>query len=107
MLGCQIGTAQVHINHRIPFGIGHILERSIAQDACIVNENINAAECVFRGGHHGLGRGVVGHRTVIGDSPTASGNDFVDHAVCHTLATAGAITCATEIINHDRSPFAG
>ena len=48
MLSCEVAAAQVYINHRIPFVIGHVLEGAVTENAGIINQNVHPAEMIDR-----------------------------------------------------------
>lgn len=64
---------------QIPVCLLHVLEADIAQDTRIVDEDVNATECVDSSLDDGLS---VLDRIVVGDRLSASGADGVNDLVC-------------------------
>ena len=88
----------MHVDHRIPFGIGHVFKGSIAQNARVVDENIQPAKVIHRTLNHGLSRIIVSHRPIGGRRLSAGCSNFFDHRVCHAIAAASAVSGTAQIV---------
>ena len=97
----------MHVNHGVPFRIGHVFEGSIAQNAGIVDQNVQAAEVVYGALDHGRCGFVVGDRAVGGSSLPTGSFDFVNHGIRHAGAAAGTVPGTAKIVNHHRSAMLG
>lgn len=73
-----VSTLDVHLVDEVPIFVLHVLEANITEDTGVVNENVDAAECLD-GGFDDLV--TVLDTVVIGNSLAASGLDFVDNDI--------------------------
>jgi hypothetical protein len=67
---------------QIPVGILHVLEADVAQDSCIVEQNIDTAKCFDGSLYYGL---AVLDAIVVGNGASASRLDLSDDDVCGLL----------------------
>ena len=86
-------------HNQIPILKGHFRKRLIAQDACIINEDINVTP--FRDGliDHGLDFIFLGHIGAISNGFAACGYDFRHDIIRHSGPAARAIHRAAKVIN--------
>ncbi|MCY1427281.1 hypothetical protein D9M71_431210 [compost metagenome] len=68
----------VDVLDQVPLLFGHLVERGVAQDAGVVDEDIDGAECLQRGGDDLL---ALGHRMMVGNRFATHGTNFSDHGV--------------------------
>ena len=63
----------MHLDDRVPLGLGHVDEHAVAQDAGVVDEHVEAAEGVDGLLHDALGAVAVGDVVAVGDGLAAHG----------------------------------
>ena len=61
------GALQVHLDHRVPLGLGHVDEHPVAQDAGVVDQHVELAEARDRLPDQALGAGEVADVVAVGD----------------------------------------
>ena len=93
----------VHLVDEVPVGLGHLGEGDVAEDAGVVDDDVDPAEGVDGGLDD---RGALGDRVVVGDGLAAGGDDLRDDRVCRcgTLASAPSVTA--EVVDDDLRPAA-
>ena len=105
-LGDVEGAAEVHVEHRVHLVGRHVLERRVAQDAGVVDDDVDLAEGVDGRLHDrraALGRGDA---VVVGDGLAAGRLDLVDDLLGGRLGAAGAVGGAAEVVDDDeRAPL--
>ena len=69
---------EIHIELRVPNLLAHLRRPAGRRAADIVDEDIDAAEAIDAGFHHGGDRGAVGDVALMHDDVAADGFDFVD-----------------------------
>ena len=82
----------------VPVLLRHLRERDIAEDAGVVDDDVDAAERVDRGLDDLV---AVLDRVVVGDRLAAGGLDLLDHLVGGRRALALAVDAAAEVVDHD------
>ncbi len=83
---------------QIPVGIGHLGEALVAQDAGVVDDDVDATEVV----HRALNDTVTVDDVVrVGDGGTASGFDLFDNLERGFAVGAFAVGAATEVVDDD------
>ena len=105
MLGGVVGRAkralQVHGNHRVPLGLGHVHQHPVPQDARVVDDHVQAPVGVDRQVDHRLGLGEIGDVATIGDRLAARLDDLGDRLMRGTIIlTAFAPAIAAEVVHH-------
>jgi len=98
-LGAVHGAHQVHVQHQAEIRQVHLGKGLVAQDACIVDQNVDTAPGVDGLLHHGLHSLIVGHRGAIGQGLAASGTNLVHHGLGRTHRTAAAVHLAAQIVD--------
>ncbi len=88
---------QVHALDQIPVFRRHLLEAGVAQDAGVVDDDVDGAEGVKRGLHD---FGAVFHRVVVGHRLAAERLDLRHHLVRRRAGLAAAVDVAAEIVHH-------
>jgi hypothetical protein len=96
----------VHVDDRVE-QVGVVVERLVAQDAGVVDDDVDRAERLDRGGDDGLAALGGGDAVAVGDGLAAEGLDLADHVVGRTLAAAVARHRATEVVHDDARAAAG
>ncbi|MNM81988.1 hypothetical protein D3C81_940070 [compost metagenome] len=77
-VGQAEGAFHVDFLDQVPLLFGHLVERGVAQDAGVVDEDIDGAECLQRGGDDLL---ALGYRMMVGNRFATHGTNFSDHGV--------------------------
>ena len=83
---------------QVPVLLAHLGEGLVAQDAGVVDDDVDTAEGIQRGLHDG---GPIGHRIVVRDGLAASGLDLVDDDVGRAVAGTVARAAAAQVVDHD------
>ncbi|MNJ38810.1 hypothetical protein D3C77_336660 [compost metagenome] len=97
-VGQAEGTLDVNVLDQVPLRFGHLVERTVAQDPGVVDQDVDGAEHLERGGDDFL---AFGHRVVVGDSFTPQGADFRDHGIGRGTGGTQAFGADTQVIDHD------
>jgi hypothetical protein len=97
----------VHLDDRVPLGLAHVDEHLVPQDPCVVDNDVEPAECVD--GLLDKALGAVPRRDVIGvgDRLPTRRLDVVDHLLSRPSRAAGAVTGPTEVVDDDAGSFGG
>ena len=98
-------TLQVHRQHRVQFFLTHIEDHAVAQDAGVVDDDIEPAEGIDGLLDHLLAGGEVGHVGVVGGRLAAGLLDLRDDLLCRRLLAAFAGGCAAEVVDDDGRAF--
>ena len=69
VLGRREVPLQVYRDHRVPLLLAHVEDHAVAQDACVVDEDVEPPEGVERRLHDALAALHRRHRVVVGDRP--------------------------------------
>ncbi len=67
MAGRGERALEMDVDDGIPFGLGHVREHPVAEDAGVVDDDVQIAEGVERRLHEPLGALEVGHALAVGD----------------------------------------
>ena len=105
-LGGELGhrevTLEVDVDDDVPLVLGHVEDHPVAQDAGVVDQDVEPAERVERLLDHALAGVHVGHRVVVGDGVAAGvldrGHDLVGRS---GLAVEFAALGAAVVVDHD------
>ena len=92
---------QVHVDHRVEQRRVHVVEGLVAEDAGVVDHDVDAAERVERSlddPGSALGRG---DRVRVGDRDAAERLDLLGGGVRRAFGSAGAVDAAAEVVDHD------
>ena len=106
-LGDVEGALQVHVDHRVDQVGCHVGERPVAQDAGVVDDDVDAPEGVDGRLHDRLAALDRGDRVGVGDGHPAGGGDLLDDRLCRAGARAGAVDGAAEVVHHHQRPAGG
>ena len=85
----------------------HVVERLVAQDAGVVDDDVDRAEGVDRGLDDRLAALGRGDRVGVGDGLAAGVLDLVDDELGGALVAARAVDGATEVVDHDQRAARG
>src|SRR5215510_5986689 len=91
----------MHLDHRVPFLLVHVGEHAVAEDAGIVDENVELAEAIDRLLDHRLGPPSVADIMRIGDRLAAGLLDGVRHLACRRGIAASAVDAGTDVVDND------
>ena len=97
----------MHGDHRVEQLGVHVVERLVAQDAGVVDDDVDGAERVDRALHDRLAALRCGDRIGVGDGFAARVLDLVDDVLGGPLVAAGAVDGAAEIVHHDQRAALG
>ena len=97
----------MHVDDRSPEVGGHVVERLVAQDAGVVDHDVDPAEGVERALHDRRPALDGGDRVGVGDRLATGRLDLVDDPFGSTLVAAGAVDRPTEIVHDDQRPTSG
>ena len=92
----------MHVKHQTKVAQFHFAETFVAQNAGVVDQNVDAAPRVHRGGDHGGNSRLISHRSVIGNGGSACRTNLVNHHVGRgQLGVASARWGEAKIIDYD------
>ena len=91
----------MHVEHRVDEVGTHVVERLVAQDAGVVDDDVDGAERVDRGLHDALAAVGRGDRVGVRDGLAARGLDLVDDELCGALVGARSVDGTAEVVHHD------
>ena len=98
---------QVDAHDVVPLGLGHVDEHAVAQDAGVVDEDVEVAERLDRRVDEALGALPVGDVVAVGDGLAAERLDLGDDLVGRAVVGAGAVVGAAAVVDDDLGPFGG
>ncbi len=103
------GAVEMDVEHVLPVRVAHPVEDRVAQDAGIVDQDVDAAEGVERGLDDRLGVLRLGDRERRGDRLAAGLLDLVDHLLRRAGVGAGALQARADVAGDDlaRPPAPG
>ena len=101
-LGANGCTHQMHVKHQTKIAQCHFAEAFVAQNARVVNQNIDAAPRVNRSSNHGGNGDFISHRSVIGNSRSTCGTYLIDHPIGGGQRSIASPRCGeAKIIDYD------
>src|SRR5438552_3643188 len=96
------GALQVHGHHRVPVLLRHVEDHPVAQDAGVVDHDVELAEGVERALDDALGGLEVGHAVAVRDRLAAPLLDLGDHLLGgRGRRRPGAVEVRAEIVHDD------
>ena len=99
---------EVHVEHRVDQVGRHVVERLVAQDAGVVDDDVDLAERVDGGLDDGLAALGRGDGVVVGHGLAAGRLDLVDDLSARPRRrTAGAVDRAAEVVDDDQRAALG
>ena len=88
----------------VPFGLGHVHDRAVAQDPRIVDHHVEAAVGVDRRSDETLRSGPVCDVVGVRDRLAAGVADLADHVICRRFPRGGTVVRATVVVDDDPWP---
>ncbi|CAB5066697.1 unannotated protein [freshwater metagenome] len=95
------GSLEMHIDHGIPLLLGHVREHAVAQDSCVVDDDMQVPEGLDRGVDEALGTLPVRHTLAVRDRLAAHALDLVDHLLGRGQIPARTVHIPAEIVHDD------
>ena len=89
------------VEDRVPLVLRHVEDHPVAQDAGVVDQDVELAERVDGGFDDAFGAVEVGHALEVRDRFAAEGLDFVHDPLGRTGVRAGAVEAAAQVVHHD------
>ena len=104
-LGHREVTLEVDVDDDVPLLFGHVEDHPVAQDAGVVDQDVQPAEVVQGLLYHPLAGGHVGDRVVVGDGVAAGVLDRGHHLVGRRRLTVqfAALRAAVVVDHHPRA----
>ena len=96
-----------HLDDRVPVVLAHREEHAVTQDPRVVDHDVEAAEDVDGLADDALAPVPGGDVVGVGHGLPAGGDDLVDHLLGGPDVTAGAVTAAADVVDHDLRPVRG
>ena len=93
------GAVQMDVDDDVPLVEGHVLECLVAQDAGVVDQDVDPAERVHGGLHDGLRTFPIGDGGFVGDRDTARGLNLGDHRI-RGIALSRAVDAAAQVVHY-------
>src|SRR6202035_1325563 len=84
----------------------HVPDGAVADDARVVDEDVDAAELVPGPGEHPVDVGIVADVTEVGDGPAAAALDHL-HDPGSVVTLARTVDPTAEVVHHDGRPVPG
>jgi hypothetical protein len=91
----------VDVEHRVDVGRRHVVKGAVADDAGVVDDDVDPAERRQGGVDDGLAAFGCGDRVGVGHGHAAGGLDLGDHLLGRPRRGALAVDAAPEIVDHD------
>jgi len=98
---------EVNRDDRVPLCLRHVHEHAVAQDAGVVDQDVEVAERLHGHVDHALGALPVGDVVVVRDRLAAHGLDLVHDLLCRRGVVARAVVGAAEVVHHDLCALRG
>ena len=90
----------MHANHGVPLFLSHVDDGAVAQNAGVVDQDVQPAKLLDGRSHQALGTCPIGHVVGIGHGLPAHGLDLVDHRLRRPRPSALPIARAAQVIDH-------
>jgi hypothetical protein len=97
----------VNPDYLVPVGFLGFGEGLVQQDACVVHQDIGAAEILDGVVEYRLAAGDGRNVSAVGDRLAALRLDRINHLLRHRRVAAGTVARTAEIVDHDRRTLAG
>ena len=81
----------MHVEHGVHQLRAHIVKALVAQDACVVNHDVDSAKVLYRRLHDRRAALWRGHAVRVGDCLAAESLDFVDYLLRRADIAAAAV----------------
>ena len=89
----------MHLDHRIPIGLGHGEHHAIAENAGVVDQDVERAERIDRLVDHALGAGEVADVVAVDDGVASHSGDLCGNVLRGRRIRSGAVGFAAEIVD--------
>ena len=107
MVGAVERTLEVHGDDRVEVFFGHLDERPVADDARVVDQDVDLAERVDGRLHDALSAVELRDRVVARDGLASERLDLLAHLRRGVLFRAPAVDAAADVVDDDARAFAG
>ena len=97
----------MHLHHGVPLIRGGVGEHAIANDAGVVEHDVEPAERLDGHVHQALGTLDRGHVVAVDDALAAGGGDLVHDLLRRRQRTAGAVGLGADVVDHDLRTLGG
>ena len=98
---------QVHLDDRVPLLLGHVDEHPVAQDAGVVDEDVEVAEGLDRAVDQPLRALPVGDVVAVDDCLATERLDLLDDVLRRCEIGTRAVVGAAEVVDDETGTFAG
>ena len=98
---------EVHLDDRIPLRLAHVREHAVAEDASVVDEDVEATERIDGGLDEAFGSVPIADVVAVGDRLPTHGLDLGDDIVRGALIVALAVHRPAEVVDHDLGAVVG
>ena len=95
------------VDDRVPLLLGHVGEHPVAQDAGVVDDDVQIAERLDRGVDEALGSLPAADTVAVGDGLAAHPLDLVDDLLGRRQVAAAAVDRPAEIVDDDLGTVLG
>ena len=96
---------QMHLDDRVPVGLGHVDQYPVPQDAGVVDQDVKITEGLDGRIDQALATVPVGDVVGVGHRPSPGGDDLVDHLLGGRPVVAGAVDRTAEVVDHHLGPL--
>ena len=100
-------TLEVDGDDGVPLGLGHVDDHPVAQDAGVVDQDVEVAERLDRRVDQALGAFPVGHVVGVDDGLAAEVADLGDDLLGRRRVLTVTVVGATEVVDDDPGPLRG
>jgi hypothetical protein len=98
-------TFEVHVDHDVPLGFGHVDDHAVAQDAGVVHEHVQVTEGLDGLVDQALRAFPIGDVVAVDDRLAPHRLDVLHRLLCRREVGAPALLVAAEVVDHDLGPF--
>src|SRR5690606_29972380 len=101
------GALEVDLDDEVPLLLGHVGEHAVAEDAGVVDEDVETAEGLDRLVDHALGGFPVADVGAVDDGLAPHAPDLLDDLTGGAGAATGAVHLGTEVVDDDLRSLSG
>jgi len=94
-------SLQVNVDDRVPLIFGHVCQHSVAQNARVVDDDVERAKGIDRGLNQALRAFERRHAVAVGDRLATERLDLFDNLLRRAGVAAGAINAAAKVVDDD------
>ena len=111
-MGCRCAgdveaALEVHIDHRVPLRLAHLVEDAVAENACVVDDRVDSAENIDRLLNHAVRRGPVGNRVRVQHRLATCRVNGVDHLLAGARVMALATGVTAKVVYNQLGALGG